>query len=277
MNVDTSLYIIGTPLGNVEDITLRARAVLKDLKHLFAEDTRELSKLLNLLEISVKDKKLHSYSSHNMKEATVAALKVLKTESVGLVSDRGMPGISDPGAYLVEAVRTAGVEVKPIPGPSAITTLYAVTGLASTEFHFVGFLPTIQKYRSEMWKRLRDWPLPICFFESPNRIQKTLEELAQEFPKGRVFLGREMTKQFEEFRWLALADLNSTEIVLKGEFTVLLDPGDLIEKEKWTQEVEERVLSDKEWAKRVASRSECSASEIYNALQQVKNTLKKTM
>lgn len=272
MNVDTSLYIIGTPLGNVEDITLRARLVLKELQHLFAEDTRELSKLLNLLGISLTDKKLHSFSSHNMKEATVAALKILEGQSVGFVSDRGMPGISDPGASLVDEALKQGIRVKPIPGPSALTTLYAVSGMHATDFHFMGFLPIVQKHRSELWSRIKDWPSPVCFFESPKRLKETLEELAREFPKGRVFIGREMTKQFEEFRWIELTRLSEESVLLKGEFTVLLDPGEITSRVHWEQEVEERVLSDKEWAKRVASRNDCSASEVYNALQRNKKS-----
>ena len=143
----SKLYLIGTPLGNMEDITLRAQNCLRNLSHIFAEDTRELSKLLKLLGISPEGKKLYSYAAHNMKAASKAALKILETESVGLVSDRGMPGISDPGAILVEEARMQKIEVIPIPGPSAVTTLFSVSGFHSSQFHFLGFLTREKKER----------------------------------------------------------------------------------------------------------------------------------
>lgn len=271
MMKSNSLYIIGTPLGNLEDITLRAQKTFRDLKHFFAEDTRELSKLFNLLGISLEGKKLHSYASHNMKEATEFALKLLDSDSIGLVSDRGMPAISDPGAYLVQAARDKKIPVVPIPGPSAVTTLIAVSGVQSSSFHFVGFLPQTQKQREELWKKVKTWPQPLCFFESPKRIQNSLQELALEFPEGKVCVGREMTKQFEEFLSFNLRDLSHQNIPDRGEFTVVLDPGDWTPPMKWEEEVQERLLSDKEWAKRTAARAGCAASEVYNALQRLKN------
>jgi len=266
---DTSLYIIGTPLGNLEDITLRAKRLLRECRHLFAEDTRELAKLLNLLGISLEGKKLHSYSSHNMKEATQLALELLQRESIGLVSDRGMPAISDPGSILVEQALEAKVRVVPVPGPSAVTTAFSVAGIAETEFHFVGFLPTTLKQRQILWEKLRNWPSPLCFFESPKRIEETLQEIQREFPDGRVFLARELTKQFEQLVWLNLKDEIKRGESL-GEFTVILIPGPIPTKLSWQQELEERMLTDKEWSKKVSIRYGCAASEVYNALQRLK-------
>lgn len=270
MKTINKLYMIGTPLGNLEDITLRARQHLQELPHIFAEDTREVSKLLNLLNISLEGKKLHSYSSHNMKEATELALRILKDSSIGFVSDRGMPAISDPGAYLVEAARNENIPVVPIPGPSAVTTLVSVSGFSQTEFHFTGFLPSSPKERKQLWEQVRKWPVPICFFESPRRIRESLEEIKKEFPSGKIFLGREMTKQFEEFSFFTLESLNPDLIQERGEYSVLLDPGKIEETQEWEKEVHERLLSDKEWAKKVAERAQVSASEIYNALQKEK-------
>ncbi|NBT58084.1 16S rRNA (cytidine(1402)-2'-O)-methyltransferase [bacterium] len=264
------LYMIGTPLGNIEDITLRARQHLEDLPHIFAEDTRELSKLLNLLNISLEGKKLHSFSSHNMKEATQLALNLLNESSVGFVSDRGMPAVSDPGAFLVQAARRNSVEVVPVPGPSAVTTLYSVSGFLETSFHFIGFLPETKKERKELWGQIKKWPLPTCFFESPRRIRESLEEIKKEFPKGEVFLGREMTKQFEEFSFETLERLEVEQIQERGEFSVFLNPGKMDLSCPWEEEVQERLLSDKEWSKKVAERAEVSASEVYNALQKIK-------
>lgn len=272
MDTITKLYMIGTPLGNIEDITLRARQYLKDLGHIFAEDTRELSKLLNLLNISLDGKKLHSFSSHNMKEATNAALNILKEKSVGFVSDRGMPGISDPGAFLVRAARESGIPVVPVPGPSSVTTLYSISGFMETAFHFIGFLPNGVKERKQLWDQIKKWPLPACFFESPRRIRETLEEIKREFPEGEIFLGREMTKQFEEFSLVSLNELNLEAIQERGEFSVLLNPGKVQTPSKWEEEVQERLLSDKEWAKKVAERADITSSEVYNTLQKHKSS-----
>lgn len=274
MKTINQLYIIGTPLGNLEDITLRARHYLQELPHIFAEDTREVSKLLNLLGISLEGKKLHSYSSHNMKEATELALSILKESSVGLVSDRGMPSISDPGAYLVQAAREETIPVIPIPGPSAVTTLISVSGFSQPAFHFIGFLPTTLKERKQLWDLVKKWPVPVCFFESPRRIRESLDELKSEFPEGRIFLGREMTKQFEEFSLVSLDSLDSQMIQERGEFSVLLDPGKIETTLDWKTEIQERLLSDKEWAKKVAGRAQIASSEVYNALQKEKALIK---
>lgn len=270
MKVDNLLYIIGTPLGNLEDITLRARQVLAQCNHLFAEDTRELAKLFNLLGISLEGKKLHSYSAHNMKEATELALNLLEKNSIGLVSDRGMPAISDPGAVLVEEAIRLGKRVIPVPGPSALTTIFSVSGISQTDFHFVGFLPSSHKQRKELWEKLRNWASPLCFFESPKRIEETITELQKEFPNGKVFIGREMTKQFEEFYWIDLKNQSFNLDKPMGEFTAILVPGDVPLKLEWEEELMERVLSDKEWSKKVSQRHGCAASEVYNALQRVK-------
>lgn len=271
----TKLYLIGTPLGNIEDITLRAQNCLRNLSHIFAEDTRELSKLLRLLGLSPEGKKLYSYAAHNMKAASRAALKLLETESVGLVTDRGMPAISDPGALLVEEARRNKIDVIPIPGPSAVTTLFSVSGFGSGQFHFLGFLPRERKERKKIWDHLRAWPIPACFFESPHRIHETLKEMAQEFPLGRAVLGREMTKQFEEYPVISLEHLNLKEIPERGEFTVFLDPGEIKHEVSWEELLTLRLRPDKEWAKHIAERYGSTASEVYNALQKMKSLVDK--
>lgn len=266
-----SLYLIGTPLGNLEDITLRAQKMLQTLNQLFAEDTRELSKLLNLLGISLEGKKLHAYAAHNMKSATELALKILESEPIGLVSDRGMPAISDPGAYLVHAVRERQISVVPVPGPTAVTTLFAVSGITEPGFHFIGFLPTTQKARVQLWKSIQQWPAATCFYESPRRILETLKELSEWFPEGTVVIGREMTKQFEEFIRIPLKAWDKTPLTEKGEFTVILEPGQApVTESDWQSVIQARLLSDKEWSKHVAEDLGCTASEIYNALQKAK-------
>lgn len=263
-----SLYLIGTPLGNLEDITLRALRCFRELNELFAEDTRELSQLLRLLEIPLENKHLLSFSSHNMKQATEKALHLLETQSVGLVSDRGMPAISDPGAYLIQKAREQGVRIVPVPGPSAVTTLFSVSGVTSSSFHFLGFLPQTKKERELLWSRIKKWPEPTVFFESPKRVRATLEELASYFPLSSVFWGREMTKQFEEFQLKTLKDFSSEEVQERGEYTICLIPQESPVSESFLEdEIKKRLGSDKEWSKWVSEHSSYSASEAYNALQ----------
>src|SRR5262249_30288621 len=150
------LHFIGTPLGNRLDITLRALEALKSLQFFFAEDSREFFKLLDLYQIPHGEKRVHSYGNHNMKEATEKALAWLaEGNDVGFVSDRGMPGISDPGALLAGRARAAGYAVLPIPGPAAVTTLLSVCGFPADRFLFLGFLPLGPKERGAVFASVR--------------------------------------------------------------------------------------------------------------------------
>lgn len=271
---EAKLHFIGTPLGNRNDITLRALETLKSLHFFFAEDSREFFKLLDLYQIPHDGKRVHSYGNHNMKEATSIAMQWLEEgHDVGFVSDRGMPGISDPGALLAERARAAGYPVLPVPGPAAVTTLLAICGYSADRFLFLGFLPLGPKERGIAFATVRAAAVTACFYESPKRIRETLSDLAREFPNGQVFLGREMTKLYESYTHLVLRDLAAFEAPEKGEYTVVLDPGPPdVAPEAWREEVRARLAHDKEWAKGVAARYGMSASEVYNALQDLKRS-----
>lgn len=269
----SKLYIIATPLGNLGDITQRAIETFKALDVFFAEDSREFQKLLMVLQISSEGKRIYSYASHNLKEATEQAIKILSDgKSVGLVTDRGTPAISDPGARLVKRAYEERIPVVPIPGPSSLTTLISVSGIESTEFEFVGFLPSQDKQRSLLWDRVSKSKIPLVFFESPKRIRETVTELQNKFPQGQLFIGREMTKKFEEYRWLTLAEIQVDSVPELGEYAAVLMPGGQgIEASEWEKEIALRLASDKEWAKEIGRRFEVPSSEIYNALQKMKS------
>src|SRR3989338_5747613 len=146
------LYMIATPIGNLEDLTLRARRLFTELQYFFAEDSREFKKLLNTLTIALQDKHIFSYASHNMKEATNQAIQLLRQgTSVGFVSDRGTPGISDPGAELVQRAQSEGIRVVPVPGPSALSAILSVSGLSDGRVYFQGFLPKTGKERRQLF------------------------------------------------------------------------------------------------------------------------------
>lgn len=266
------LYVIGTPLGNRDDITLRALTMLRSLTCFFVEDTREFYKLLQICEISPEGKEANSYSSHNLKEATERAVeKLLAGVSVGLCTDRGMPGISDPGFLLVSAAREKGILIVPVPGPSSVTTALSVSGLDTDRFIFLGFLSQKAGERREVLEKAATLQFPICFFESPNRVLGTIDELKTFFPHGLIFIAREMTKSYESFYSGSLAQFSSAEIPEKGEFVVVVEPGPPPESgDAWEKELEMRLSTDKVWSKWVGEKYDLKSSDVYNALQRAK-------
>jgi 16S rRNA (cytidine1402-2'-O)-methyltransferase len=220
----STLYLVATPIGNLEDITLRALRVLKDVDIVAAEDTRRTGQLLKHFDIS---KPLLSYFQFNEAKRSEEILQRLQRgEKVALVTDAGTPGISDPGERVVKAAIAAGFRVEPIPGPCALIAGLTASGLPSDEFHFVGFLPHKSGQRRNLLEKLKSVPGTLVFYESPYRVIKMLEELADIFPDHQVVLAREVTKKFEEFlRGTArdlLAQLQQRSI--KGEFVVVVAP-----------------------------------------------------
>lgn len=268
----SKLYLIASPLGNREDITLRALGLLRAIPVLYAEDTRELGKLLDLHAIDRAGRKIFSYASHNMKAATDKALETLAAGlDVGFVSDRGTPAISDPGYLLVREARRRGFDVVPIPGPSSPIAALSVSGFSADRFLFLGFLPTGKTDREKIFAKARDLAFPFCFLESPKRAHATLEEIAREFPEAEIFVAREMTKMHETFTAVSASGLDVSKIPELGEFTIVIQPGEAPAKpEAWKEELTLRLSSEKAWAKGIAERHGIAASEVYNALQKSK-------
>lgn len=217
-----TLYLVATPIGNLEDITLRALRTLRECDVIAAEDTRRTGQLLNYFGIS---KPLLSYFRFNEAKRSGEILQRLaRGEKVALVSDAGTPGISDPGERVVKAAVAAGYRVEPVPGASALIAALTASGLVTEEFHFIGFLPVKSGQRRKKLGSLRDTPGTLAFYESPYRIEKLLAELNELFPTTTVVLARELTKKFEEF--LRGTPVELLEIAkkrsLKGEFVVLV-------------------------------------------------------
>lgn len=265
--------MIATPIGNKQDVTLRAIEHMRTLPVFFAEDTRELEKLWGLVGVESGGKRLYSYAKHNLKSAGQKALTLLSEGlEIGLVTDRGTPGISDPGAELVRMAREAGHEIRILPGPSSLTAAYSVSGLGSSEFLFLGFLPDSPKARKWNWERVLFNKIPAVFLESPQRIRATAQELKEVFPKGRLFVAREMTKLFESYAWHELNSLQDQSLVELGEYVVILEPGPSATSgtSSIADEIQLRLASDRDWSKRVGDRLGMPHSELYNALQKVK-------
>jgi len=220
-----TLYLVATPIGNLEDITLRALRTLKECDVVAAEDTRRTGRLLKHFGIA---KPLLSCFQFNEARCSAEILERLgRGEKVALVTDAGSPGISDPGERVVRAVRARELRVESVPGPCALIAALTASGLPADEFHFIGFLPHKSGQRRKQLEALRHFAGTLVLYESPYRLEKLLGELNETFPGRQVVLARELTKRFEEFLRGTPAQL--LELVqarsLKGEFVVLIEPG----------------------------------------------------
>jgi len=193
----STLYIVATPIGNLEDITLRAVRVLGEADVVFAEDTREAKKLLSHFDITTP---VERYDEHSHERQTEKVLAYLADgNDVALITDAGTPGISDPGARLVRAARTAGHTIMPIPGPSALITALSASGISADEFVFLGF-PPHKKGRKTFFENIAEEKRAVVLYESPHRIMKTLEALAHTLAVNReIVVARELTKMYEAF------------------------------------------------------------------------------
>lgn len=236
-----TLYMVGTPIGNLGDITLRALETLKSVDRIYAEDTRRTLTLLTALGIT--GKKLSSLHAHSSERTFETALEILtEGRSIAVVTDAGMPSVSDPGAELVRRAQDAGITVTAAPGASAVTTAVALSGLVESAFVFLGFLPRKGRKRAELLTRIERSDIPVIFFESPSRISATLGELAALCPHREVAACRELTKRFEEVRRGSAADLANPDLEWLGELTVVVAAQDAAESR--AQAEEEAVLDD---------------------------------
>ena len=219
-----TLYLVATPIGNLEDITLRALRVLRECSVVAAEDTRRTGQLLKHFELS---KPLLSYFQFNEARRSEEILtRLQRGEIVALVTDAGSPGISDPGERVVKAAVAAGLRVEAVPGPCALVAALTASGLPVAEFHFAGFLPHKSGQRRQRLEALQTVPGTLILYESPYRVEKLLEELNAVFPARDVVLARELTKKFEEYLRGQPAQLLALtrQRRLKGEFVVLIAP-----------------------------------------------------
>lgn len=222
--MEPGLYVVGTPIGNLQDITLRALETLKGVAAILAEDTRLSRHLLDRFEIRVPLISCHKFSE--MARSAEVVGRIRSGQALALVTDSGMPAVSDPGARVVNACREAGVPVFIIPGPSAVTSAMALCGFEGTGFLFEGFLSHKSATRVRRLKELADFDVPVVLFESPFRVMKLLNELEEVMPERPVFIGRELTKKFEESLRGTAADLKKRfeNRAVKGEFVVVLAP-----------------------------------------------------
>lgn len=221
--MNPGLYVVGTPIGNLQDITLRALDVLKTVSLILAEDTRHTRILLERHGIQTPLLSVHKFNEASRIDEVLNRLRA--GAAIALVSDSGMPAVSDPGARIVAACRAAGHAVYVVPGPSAVTAAVAAAGFPARGFVFGGFLPQKPGPRRRALSAFARAGLPIVLFESPHRLIKLLEEIESLFGAVRVYVGRELTKRFEEHRCGTPADLRAHFAArgVKGEFVVMIE------------------------------------------------------
>ncbi|NJN86363.1 MAG: 16S rRNA (cytidine(1402)-2'-O)-methyltransferase [Leptolyngbyaceae cyanobacterium SL_7_1] len=266
-----TLYIVATPIGNLEDMSFRAVRILQTVDLIAAEDTRHTGKLLQHFQITTPQL---SYHDHNRYSRTAELLNRLQQgKSIALVSDAGVPGISDPGGELVQACVEAGVEVVPIPGASAVITALSASGLSTERFVFEGFLPTKNQERQERLERLQTEMRTLVFYEAPHRLRQTLKDFAEHFGGERsIVLSRELTKLHEEF-WrgtVQQAIEHYTEREPQGEFTVVVAGGEMVYEplseaalKSELQELLRLGLSRSQASRQLAQRTSFARREIY--------------
>jgi 16S rRNA (cytidine1402-2'-O)-methyltransferase len=218
------LYIVSTPIGNLEDITNRAVRTLKEVDIIACEDTRVTKKLLNYLSVT---KPLQSYHEHNETEKSIEVVnELLKGKNIALVSDAGTPGISDPGYRLIKLASESGIEVLTIPGPCAAISALSISGLPTSSFTFIGFAPRTEKKRKDFLEEIKNYPQTNIFYESPYRALKTLKSIQQVFGDRNCSVSRELTKIYEETIRGKLSEVISIlekKEKIKGEFTIVVE------------------------------------------------------
>lgn len=273
-----TLYLCPTPIGNMEDMTFRAVRILKEVDLIAAEDTRHTGLLLSYFDIH---KPLVSYHEHNKAEKGPELIALLQSgKSIAVVSDAGMPAISDPGADLVSLALEAELPIVPLPGANAALTALIASGLDTKEFTFYGFLPKRKNNRLEELKRLKDYEGTLIFYEAPHRLEEVLLHMADILGDRPLVIGRELTKKFETFTRTTLYAIkdNIESLMLKGEFVLLLG-GKSTAPESVTvvEEVltpEEEVfalmikgLSKKEAIREIAKKRGLARRDVYNAVE----------
>jgi len=275
--MSSKLYIVSTPIGNLEDITLRALNVLGEVDLIACEDTRTTKKLLSRYNIQ---KLLTSYHEHNEIEKAKELLSILQEgKSIALVTDAGTPGVSDPGFRIVKLASENGVQVLSVPGPSAAVAALSISGLPTSGFTFLGFPPRQKKRLIEYLERIKDYPETLIFYESPRRIIKTLETAAEVLGERDASLSREITKLYEETlrgKISEIKDLLQSRESLKGEFTLVVEGASQKKKEFDSETIDNLLLylkkeglSLKDAVKQVTSDAGVSKSKIYKKALQI--------
>ena len=267
------LYLVATPIGNLEDITLRALRILKEVDLIAAEDTRHTLGLLNHFEIS---KPLISYYKQNEKtKSEILIQKLLEGKNIAIVSDAGTPGISDPGEEIVKVAIENEIEIIPIPGACAFVNALIASGLSSKEFAFIGFLSAIKKEKKEKLEEIKYETRTLILYEAPHKLKGTLEAIFEILGDRKIVLARELTKIHEEFIRDSVSNILNKIDEIKGEFVILIEGNSESKKDLELSDLNSRSLEEhyeyykkqgldkKEVVKRIAKDRNVNKNEIY--------------
>jgi 16S rRNA (cytidine1402-2'-O)-methyltransferase len=274
-----TLYVVATPIGNLEDVTLRALRTLREVSVIAAEDTRRTARLLQHYSISTRTTSLHEHNERSKTPVLIARLQA--GESIALVSDAGTPVVSDPGTHLVAAAHAAGIRVEPIPGPNAALAALSASGLLEREFVFAGFPPNRSNARKIWLAGLAPETRVLIFYEAPHRIRQTLQDMLAAFGDRIVALGRELTKAHEELVVRPISshlELLQTE---RGEFTLIVSgnrpitgPNEALEPEKVAGDflglTAEGGQSRREALRTLSAKYDIPAREVFTLLERAK-------
>lgn len=267
------LYLVATPIGNLEDITIRALRILKEVDLIAAEDTRHTLGLLNHFEIS---KPLISYYKQNEKtKSEILIKKLLEGQNIAIVSDAGTPGISDPGEEIVKVAIENDIEIIPIPGACAFVNALIASGLSSKEFAFIGFLSAIKKEKKEKLEEIKYETRTLILYEAPHKLKATLEAIHEILGNRNIVLARELTKIHEEFIRDSVKNILERIDEIKGEFVILIEGNSESKKDIELTDLNNKALEDhykyyenqgfdkKEIIKKIAKDRNTNKNEIY--------------
>ena len=263
-----TLFVVATPIGNLEDITVRALKILRAVAVIAAEDTRRTAHLLARHGITTPTTSLHEHNEAEKSRALISRLT--RGDHVALVSDAGTPGVADPGAHFVRTAADAGIRVEPIPGPSAVMAAVSASGLSPDSFTFLGFPPTRSKARKKWFDRLRRCSDVAVFFEAPHRVISTLTELREMVGDCYVSVGRELTKIHEELVKGHISEVVARIADPRGEFTIVAEIGPITEMNRPSDEMADG--SRRQLMAAVAKSHGVTANELYQALEAVKKS-----
>ena len=279
-----TLYVVATPIGNLEDITARALRVLSEVALIAAEDTRRTAQLLARYAIATPTTSLHEHNETRKAPALIERLA--RGENVALVSDAGTPLISDPGRHLIRAAIAAGIKIEPIPGPSAVMAALAAAGVSTETFSFLGFPPTRSKDRMLWFKRLRDAAQTVVFFEAPHRIRTTLEEALRIVGDRPIVVCRELTKIHESLVRGPISIVLKSMNDVKGELTVVVELGLTTNREDMAPPSDSKLLDElvhitennkssrRKALNILARRHHIAPNKVYDAIERVKKLAK---
>ena len=268
--MEGNLYIIATPIGNLEDITLRALRILKEVDLIAAEDTRQTLKLLNYYEIN---KPLISYHRHNEEiKSEILIEKLKKGENIALVSDAGTPGICDPGEEVIKKAICENIKIIPIPGACAMINALICSGISTKEFEFLGFLPLNKKLRKEKMDEIKNSNKTVIIYEAPHKMKSTLEDLKEILGNRNIVLARELTKIHEEFIRQNIDELLKNIDSLKGEMILIIEKNSEVKTDENKLNIlsldehykfyEKQGLNKKEIIKKIAKDRKLNKNEI---------------